>query len=82
MGSVNSRLRVLGGTHIWGGVNLMHFFMFFVFLVFFWGGNLGFWGGEFSPPRRCLEITLEMGKSLGRECNFEEVCFEAGAEYW
>ena len=24
----------------------------------------------------------EMGKSLGRECNFEEVRFELGTEYW
>ena len=22
------------------------------------------------------------GKSLGRESNFEEVCFESGTEYW
>ena len=26
--------------------------------------------------------SREMGKSLGRECNFEEVCFEPGTEYW
>ena len=24
----------------------------------------------------------EMGKSLGRECNFEEVSFESGTESW
>ena len=23
-----------------------------------------------------------MGRSLGRECNFEKVCFELGTEYW
>ena len=23
-----------------------------------------------------------MGKSLGKELNFEEVCFEFGTEYW
>ena len=40
-----------GKTHIWG-VNLMHFLMFFVFWVFFWGGgDLGFWEGEI-PSRR------------------------------
>ena len=27
----------------------MHFLMFFVFLVFFLGGNLGFWGGNHQP---------------------------------
>ena len=26
--------------------------------------------------------SREMGKSLGRERNFEEVCFESGTEYW
>ena len=26
--------------------------------------------------------SREMGKSLGRECNFEEVCFESGTESW
>ena len=26
--------------------------------------------------------SREMGKSLGRESNFEEVCFEPGTEYW
>ena len=26
--------------------------------------------------------SREMGKSLGRERNFEEVCFEPGTEYW
>ena len=41
---VNSRLQVLGGEiHIWG-VNSMHFLMFFVFWVFFWEEDLGFWG--------------------------------------
>ena len=28
----------------------MHFLMFFVFWVFFWGGDLGFWGG-IPPPQ-------------------------------
>ena len=56
MPSVNSRLQVLGGTHIWR-LNLMHFLMFFVFWVFFWGG---IWdsGRGIPPPRRTLEITL------------------------
>ena len=26
--------------------------------------------------------SREMGKSLGREHNFEKVCFEPGTEYW
>ena len=26
--------------------------------------------------------SREMGKSLGRESNFEEVCFELGTKYW
>ena len=26
--------------------------------------------------------SREMGKGLGRERNFEEVCFESRAEYW
>ena len=29
-----------------------------------------------------LRQSMEMGKSLGRERNFEEVCFEPGTEYW
>ena len=47
MPSVNSRLQVLGGTHIWGG-KFYAFFMFFVFWVFFRGVDLGFWRGD--PP--------------------------------
>ena len=26
--------------------------------------------------------SREMGESLWRECNFEEVCFEPGTENW
>ena len=49
MPSVNSRLQVLGGTHIWG-VNLMHFLMFFCILGVVLGGGFGIlaWGS----PRR------------------------------
>ena len=46
LGSVNSRLQVLGGTHIWG-VYLMHFLTFFIFWVFFWGG---IWDSGIPPP--------------------------------
>ena len=31
-----------------------------------------------NPGRK----SREMGKSLGREHNFEEVCFEPGTESW
>ena len=44
--SVNSRLQVLG-EHISGGKFDAFFSVFFVFWVFFCGGNLGFWG---IPP--------------------------------
>ena len=35
-------------------------------------------GTHLNPGRQ----SSEMGKSLGRECNFEEVCFEPGTESW
>ena len=45
MPSVNSRLQVLKGTHIWG-VYLMHFLCLFVFCVFYVG--FGMLAGD--PP--------------------------------
>ena len=42
MPSVNSRLQVLKGTHIWG-VYLMHFYVYLYFVCFL--GVLGCWRG-------------------------------------
>ena len=74
--TVNSRFQVLGGTHIWG-VNSMHFLMFFVFWVFFWG-NLRFWGVSpqeivgnntgicWRPGRRAAEMVQHQTRSAGQ----------------
>ena len=42
-------------------------------------------GHEMRIARIKIQVDMqsrEMGKSLGRECNFEEVCFEPGTEDW
>ena len=36
----------------------------------------------FSKNQNLGRQSREMGKSLGRERNFEEVCFESETEYW
>ena len=39
-------------------------------------------GHKMRIARIKIRVSREMGKSLGRECNFEEVCFEPGTESW
>ena len=47
---LDSRFWGGGETHIWG-VNSIHFLMFFVFWVFFWGGIWDSGGGGEFPPQ-------------------------------
>ena len=53
---MNSRLRVLGGNHISGGINLMHLKKNLGFLSVFLGGEFGILEGE-NPPQEIAGIN-------------------------